>query len=175
MANPIKALARLTTKSKQIDGMGFGGTAPDNLEVAGALAFPHPFTKKKLKKEAEALGRFKYCFDDSCQKVLVLTLVNFAKEQGYKFKEETINNLCRVSVINYKHSLLKFNKETREHERYELKDSQLSALLNIGRQSFTKKHRELYNKLYDELLQLDLMVQHHLRGTLSEGEVKEAS
>ena len=164
--NPAYALAKLTTKSVQIDGTGFGGKRPDNLVIAGALAFKNPKTGKKIAKEVEALARYKYVFDDSCIKPLIDNMVLVFTESN--LKPETLENLSRVAILNYKHVQLRFNKESRTHERYELKNAQLAALIGIERQSFTQTHRGLYDDMYHHLVSLDCLLSEHVNATMGD-------
>lgn len=162
--NAAYALSKLAPKSLSIDGVGFGNKKPDTPDINGALGFKNPRTKKKIAAEVEAMARYKYVFDDSCFIQLVENLVKtFTKTT---LKPETLENMCRSAVLNYKHVLLKFNNRTGAQERYELKNAQLAALIGIERQSFTQTHRRLYDDMYDHLVSLDCAVTEHINATM---------
>ena len=95
MSNPIRELARMTTKSKQIDGMPFGGTAPDVNEVAGALAMRHPETQLKLDKHAYYLARLLYADDSSARARVKAGLLNVMLKA-----ELDVSNTCLLRMIN---------------------------------------------------------------------------
>ena len=169
MAQAAYEMSKLTAKSKSIDGMGFGGVASDKLVVAGALGMRNPETKKKLSKEAELLIRYAYAFDDSCRKSLSAALFLIFRAKPTKLEDETIWGLCRVSITTYKHTLVSYDIKTKEHTRFNLNDSQLSACIGIHRKNVAAVHRQMHDDMYQQLCVWESEASEHLSVALKEG------
>jgi hypothetical protein len=167
MAQVAYELAKLTTKSKQIDGMGFGGSGlADNLVVAGAMGMRNPENKKRLSKQAELLVRYAYAFDESCRKPLSDQLFLIFRAKPTKFEDETIIGLCRVTITTYKHTLLSYNIKTKEHTAFRLSDSQLAACIGLNRKNITSSHRRMFDEMFQQLCVWESDASEHLSATL---------
>lgn len=145
MAHPIKELANLTCKSKQIDGMGFGGIAADRLQVAGALGMRNPNTGKKIQREAYNLARFVYCMDMSHRHSVKASLLQAIKPESGKVKETTLLAIVRASLHEFIQPHTKLNKNG-EPEPAELSNKALAERIGIDPTSMTDKHEYLYRK-----------------------------
>jgi hypothetical protein len=168
MAQLAYEMAKLTTKSKHIDGMGFGGTQSDKLVVAGALGMRNPENNKKLSKEAELLVRYAYAFDDTCRKSLCATLFLIFRAKPTKLEDETLLALCRVSLVTYKHSLVTYDKTRKEQVNFRLNNSQLGALINVNRKNVTHAHTDMLDAIYQQLCIWESDASYHLNQALKE-------
>jgi hypothetical protein len=167
MAQVAYELAKLTTKSKQIDGMGFGGSGlADNLVVAGAMGMRNPENKRRLSKQAELLVRYAYAFDESCRKPLSDQLFLMFRAKATKFEDETILGLCRVTITTYKHTLISYNIKTKEHTAFALNDSQLAACIGLNRKNITSSHRRMFDEMFQQLCVWESDASDHLTATL---------
>ena len=176
MAHPIKELAKLTTKSKQIDGMGFGGQAPDNLEIAGILALPHPDTKEKLSKKAYYLARFLYCGDAMCKVRVKSALLAALREED----AQGINDVTLLKMVNA--AIREYTKPEHKKDRYgglitneqgdpvikPLSARQFADRIGVNRSSVKEIHRETYARLYQEICNLNSEVMAHILGHTNE-------
>jgi hypothetical protein len=76
MPNPIRLLAKLTTQSKQIDGMGFGGsTTSTKLDVAAVMGMKHADTKESLDRGAYYVARLYFAMINRAGFTLKLTFL----------------------------------------------------------------------------------------------------
>jgi len=169
MAQAAYEMAKLTAKSKQIDGMGFGGGGlADNLVVAGALGMPNPENHQRLSKEAELLVRYAYSFDESCKKPLIDAVYELFRAKPTKLEDKTIEGLSRVSITSYKHTLLSYDSKTKEHTTFTMNDSQFGACIGINRKNVTSAHRQMFEEMFQQLCVWESDANEHLNATLKE-------
>lgn len=150
MSNAIKELANLTCKSKQIDGMGFGGTAKDRLEVAGALGLPNPITGKKINRKAYNLARLVYCMDMSHRHYVKAALFIEVKPEAGKIKETTLMSIVMAALREFVQPHTKLNKNG-EPEPAELSNKALAERVGIDPKSLTDKHQYIYRKCLESI------------------------
>jgi len=152
MPNPIKAMAKLTCGSKQIDGMGFGGGAKvDNLEVAGTLGMKNPDTGEKLYRNAYNLARFAYCGDEQVRGYVRAALYNrLLHEDKGKIAEDTILRLVFASIREFTNPATIINKDG-EQEIVSYSKRRIAKILNIKHQSISDRHEKLYNICVEQL------------------------
>lgn len=152
MPNPIKELAKLTCRAKQIDGMGFGGNAStDNLEVAAILGMANPYSGKKLYREAYNLARYAYCADGSTKCFVKSSLLNvlLTADTG-KISEVVLLKLVLAALREFQHPKTKLAVGGFQVvESYN--DSNVANLIGIKRQSLTSKHKALYAMLVNKI------------------------
>jgi hypothetical protein len=116
MSDLAYQLAKLTAKSKQIDGMGFGGSGKnDSLDVAAALGMHNPETGNKLQNYASELGMLKFGGMDErsvkASKIIVINrLFKMLRLKRCKVKPVTLKSICGVALNDYIAPNIKFNK-----------------------------------------------------------------
>jgi len=167
MANPIKMLAKLTTQSKQIDGMGFGGAVSDKLEVAGALGMPNPNTGKKISTEAYQMARFVYVCDLK-DGIRVKARINlFAQTHKGGIKEVTALKISKAALAEFIQPKTIIDK-TGEFRIISKTSAELATDIGIKKQSFTNSHNELFNKCFAEISIWSQDAIAHLNATMCE-------
>lgn len=176
MAHPIKELAKLTTKSKQIDGMGFGGEAPDNLEVAGILGMPHPTSKKKLSRHAYYLARFAYCGDRHVAPQLKSALLSklLSVDTG-SIREVTLLKLSNAALrefISPEYKTDRYGKTISNNdgqpEIVPVSGREFARRLGVDKKSITRNHEDAYKAVYQYICELDSEVCFHIRAHQNE-------
>jgi len=176
MAELAYEMAKLTTKSKQIDGMGFGGGACDNLVVAGALGMRNAETGKKLSKWAYNLARLKWIGDKSCRHGVVSRLVFMLRQKRTKLAPETLRKLCAEALIDFVVIEYKFDKKGNkmrldEHGQPILKRSSnanIASRIGIDRKNYTSTHEMLFDKAFVYLSIWESDAANHLSAALKE-------
>lgn len=151
MPNPIKELSKLTCRAKQIDGMGFGGTTSDNLEVAAILGMCNPNTGKKLYLKAYRFARFAYCDDISYRCFVNSALLNVLLSQGTgKISESVLLKLVMTALSEFKHPATKINKDGLQVvESYSVR--RIARSVGIHHSNVKEQHQILYNSLVEQL------------------------
>lgn len=168
MAHPIKELAKLTTKSKQVDGMGFGGQAPDNLEVAAMLAMAHPDTGKKLDRHAYYLARFLYA-DDRYSRVLVKAgVLSMITNAGLELPDITLAKLINCAINEIKSPAMRLNRDTGEQEVKPVSKVEICRRLKIKGNKLPPKIDEAYSAILEQLFEWNSMALGHLRAAMKE-------
>jgi hypothetical protein len=116
MSNLVYQLAKLTAKSKQIDGMGFGGSGKNNsLDVAAALGMHNPATGNKLPNYAVELGLLIGLGMDersvkASKRIVLNRLFKMLRLKRCKVKPATLHSICVASLADYIKPNIKFNK-----------------------------------------------------------------
>lgn len=151
MPNPIMELSKLTCRAKQIDGMGFGGTTSDNLEVAAILGMCNPNTNKKLYLKAYRFARFAYCDDIQYRGYVTASLLNILVMKGTgKLSEGVLLKLAQTALHEFKHPATKINKSgEQEVESYSVR--KLAKLVGVHHSNMKNKHKDLYSLLVEQL------------------------
>ena len=157
----------MTTKSKQIDGMGFGGTAPDVNEVAGALAMRHPETQLKLDTHAYYLARLLYADDSSARARLLNVMLKAELDVSNTFLLRMIN--CAIKEIQK--PIMRLNRETGEQEIKPTSKVQLCKRLGIKGNKLPAKISEAYSQVLEQLYLWNSEAISHVRATMREDEV----
>lgn len=151
MPNPVKELAKLTCRAKQVDGTGFGGAVSDNLEVAAILGMPNPDTGKKLYREAYNLARYAYCADGSTKCFVKAALLHeLIKADTGKISETVLLRLVNTSLREFQHPKTKLCARG-EQVIQSYNDSEVASQIGIKRQSLTTKHKALYGMLVNRI------------------------
>lgn len=169
VTNSIKLLAKLTTQSKQIDGMGFGGAATDKLEVAGALGMPNPNTGKKISNEAYQMARFVYVHDKVCGIIVKDRINAFAQKNKGGIKEATALLISKAALAEFIQPNTIINKEG-QRSIIAKTNAELSNDIGIRKQSFTASHSELFNKCFAEISIWSQDAISHLNATMDNQE-----
>lgn len=168
MACPEKELAKLTTKSKQIDGMGFGGEAPDNLEVAAMLAMAHPDTGKKLDRHAYYLARLIYA-DDRYSGVLVKAgTLSVITNAGLELPDITLAKLINCAINEVKSPAMRLNRDTGEQEVKPVSKVEICRRLKIKGNKLPPKIDQAYSAILQKLYEWNSEALSHLRAAMSE-------
>lgn len=170
MAHPIRELARMTTKSKQIDGMGFGGTAPDVNEVAGALAMRHPETQLKLDTHAYYLARLLYADDSSARVRVKAGLLNVMLKAELDVTDACLARMINCAVIEIQSPIMRLNRKTGEQEIKPTSKVQLCKRLGIKGNKLPVKISEAYNQVLEQLYYWNSEAISHVRATMREDE-----
>lgn len=165
MAHPIIELARLTARSKQIDGTPFGGQAADNLEVAAAMGMRNPVTGKKLSREAEFVARYAFCLDSGARVRVKAALLRVIAQEAGKMREDTLIRLCNSALREFISPESVLNKAG---QRVIIPKSKhrIAHELGISHSSFTDRHQELYNVAFAQLSTWADHVVSHLRASM---------
>lgn len=162
MAHPFIELAKLTAKSKQIDGMGFGGTVADNLAVAGALALRNPETGKKISREAYNLARFVFVGDSGHRFKVKAALYERVQRDTGNLREETVFKLCNAALREFLVPKTRLNK-LGEQEIVAKTNHALANEIGISHKNYTETHDNLYRKALSELYIWSNEVSHHIK------------
>ena len=170
MSNPIRELARMTTKSKQIDGMPFGGTAPDVNEVAGALAMRPPETQLKLDKHAYYLARLLYADDSSARARVKAGLLNVMLKAELDVSNTCLLRMINCAIIEIKSPIMRLNRNTGEQEIKPTSKVQLCKRLVIKGNKLPVKISEAYNQVLEQLYLWNSEAISHVRATMREDE-----
>lgn len=168
MAHPIRELSKMTTKSKQIDGMGFGGIAPDVNEVAGALGMRHPETKEKLDRHAYYLARLLYA-DDKSSRVHVKAGV-MAIMQGTDLPNIDIIKLINCAIKEIQSPIMRLNRKTGEQEIKPVSKSEICRRLGIKGNKLPTKVENAYNAIIQQLFTWNDMALRHVNAAMKEDE-----
>lgn len=150
MANSIKLLAKLTTQSKQIDGMGFGGVTNDKLEVAGALGMANPNTGKKISTEAYQMARFVYVGDLSCGIKVKARINALSQKHRGSIKEVTALLIGKAALAEFIMPNTTLDK-TGQRVPVAKSSAEQASDFGIKKQSLTASHSALFNTCYAEL------------------------
>lgn len=176
MSNLVYQLAKLTPKSKQIDGMGFGGSGSnDNLDVAAALAMRNPDTGNKLPSYASELGLLIGLDMDkrsvkSSKLIVVNRLFKMLRLKRCKVKPVTLHRICVTSLDDYITPKIKFNKfgkmqVDKKGEPIIKIHSKASQARSVGlsASSFTATHTDLLDSAFRYLCEWESDASEHLR------------
>lgn len=166
MAHPIRELARMATKSKQIDGMGFGGTAPDVNEVAGALAMRHPDTQEKLNRHAYYLARLLYADDKTSRVHVKAGVMCVMLEQEIDIADVTLAKLVNCAIKEIQSPVMRLNRKTGEPELKPTSKSELCRRLGIRGNKLPAKIHEAYGAILDQLYLWDAAAVSHVRAAM---------
>jgi len=163
----IKLLAKLTTQSKQIDGMGFGGSVSDKLEVAGALGLPNPNTGDRISDEACDLAYFAYVGDNVCAGRVITRLELFCQANKGKMRDATAESITIAAVREFMHPKIKpgIDGQPRHFKRT---DAELAESIGIAKQSYTRAHNDLLNKCLGLLSQWSNEAIFHINSTMGD-------
>tara|TARA_Y100000766_G_scaffold274123_1_gene275801 strand:+ start:513 stop:1028 length:516 start_codon:yes stop_codon:yes gene_type:complete len=168
MAHPIKELAKLTTKSKQIDGMGFGGQAPDNLEVAAMLAMANPDTGKKLHRHAYYLARYLYA-DDKYSGVHVKSgVLSIMVKSDLKIPEVGLLRLINCAVKEIRSPVMRLNRETGEMEIRPTSKREICRRLGIKNGRLPTNIDEAYSAILQQLFEWNSEALRHISATMDD-------
>lgn len=171
MAHPIKELAKLTTKSKQIDGMGFGGQAPDNLEVAAMLAMANPDTGKKLHRHAYYLARLLYA-DDRYSGVIVKSgLLSVMTNADLDIPDFSLKRLVSCAIYEIQSPAMKLNRKTNQQEVKPLSKVEICRRLKIKGNKLPPKIDEAYSAILQKLFEWNSDALSHLRAAMRDENV----
>lgn len=168
MAHPIRELARMTTKSKQIDGMPFGGTAPDVNEVAGALAMRHPETQEKLNRHAYYLARLLYADDRSARVHVKAGVMAVMVEKGVDVPDIALARLINCAIKEIQSPVMRLNRETREQEVKPVSKSEICRRLDIKGNKLPRKIEEAYGLVSQQLHDWNSDALRHVRAAMRE-------
>tara|TARA_B100001063_G_scaffold246739_1_gene287320 strand:+ start:9781 stop:10296 length:516 start_codon:yes stop_codon:yes gene_type:complete len=168
MAHPIKELAKLTAKSKQIDGMGFSGEAPDNLEVAAMLAMANPDTGKKLNRHAYYLARFIYA-DDKYSGVQVKSgVLSIMVKSDLKIPEVGLWRLINCAVKEIRSPVMRLNRETGEMEIRPTSKREICRRLGIKNGRLPTNIDEAYSAILQQLFEWNSEALRHISATMDD-------
>jgi hypothetical protein len=170
MANPIREIGRMTTKSKQIDGMGFGGNAPDVNEVAGALGMKHPDTGKKLIRPAYYLARLLYADDPSSRVHVKASLLNVMSNASINITDITLNRLINCAIKEMQTPIMRLNRKTGVQELKPWSKSEICRRLDIKGNKLPAPISEAYNKIMAVVLTWNSDALSHVAAALREDE-----
>lgn len=170
MANPIRELARMTTKSKQIDGMPFGGVAPDVNEVAGALAMRHPDTGYKLDRHAYYLARLLYADDASSRVHVKAGVMGIMTKAGLDITDVAVAKLINCAIQEIQKPIMRLNRKTGEQEVKPTSKSEICRRLNIKGNKLPAKIEEAYNAILDQLFTWNDLALRHVNAAMREDE-----
>ena len=168
MANPIREIGRMTTKSKQIDGMGFGGNAPDVNEVAGALGMRHPITGKKLERAPYYLARLLYADDSSSRVHVKASLLNVMSTAGLDVTDITLNRLINCAIKELQTPVMRLNRKTGLQEQKPCSKSEICRRLCIKGNKLPVKISEAYNKTLQVLFAWNSDALRHVSAALED-------
>lgn len=166
MAHPIREIGRMTTKSKQIDGMGFGGVAPDNNEVAGALAMPHPDTGEKLNRTAYYLARLLYADDRSSRVHVKAGVMSVMVAHEIDLPDITIARLINCAVKEIQEPAMRLNRKTGVQEVKPTSKSEICRRLGVKGNKLPRNVESAYGEILDQLFKWDSLAQSHVRAAL---------
>lgn len=170
MSHPIRELARMTTKSKQIDGMGFGGTAPDVNEVAGALAMRHPETQLKLDRHAYYLARLLYADDRDSRVHVKVGVMAVMTKSDIDLPGTAIARLINCAIKEIQSPIMRLNRKTGEQEVKPVSKSEICRRLKIKGNKLPTKVEEAYNAILQQLFTWNDMALRHVNAAMREDE-----
>lgn len=170
MAHPIRELARMTTKSKQIDGMPFGGTAPDVNEVAGALAMRHPDTQEKLNRHAYYLARLLYADDRSSRVHVKAGVMGVMVTKSIDLPDVTIAKLINCAISEIKSPIMRLNKASGEQEITPLSKREICRRINLKGNKLPIKVEDAYNAILLQLFEWNENALKHIYAAMRENE-----
>lgn len=167
MTNPVRLLAKLTTQSKQIDGMGFGGSVIDKLEVAGALGLPNPNTGKRISNEAYQLARFVFVDDRMCGVRVKARLNLFCQERRGNLKETTTLMISRAALEEFIAPSIKLGKDGRPEQSH-LTNAEIAKRIGIAKQNYKAVHDKLFNECLQQISVWSSDALSHIDATMGE-------
>jgi hypothetical protein len=170
MAHPIRDIGRMTTKSKQIDGMGFGGTAPDVNEVAGALAMCHPDTGEKLNRCAYYLARLLYADDRSSRVHVKAGVMCMMLEKEVDLPDVTVAKLVNCALKEIQSPIMRLNRKTGVQELKPTSKSEICRRLDIKGNKLPDKISIAYNQTLEQLYLWNAAAISHVRAAMREDE-----
>jgi hypothetical protein len=179
MSNLAYQLAKLTAKSKQIDGMGFGGSGKnDSLDVAAALGMHNPETGYKLANYAIELGLLIGLDMDErsvkASKIIVIKrLFKMLRLKRCKVKPVTLQGICVASLDDYIKPNIKFNKSGKmqvdsngEPIIKSRSKANMASDIGISGSCFTATHQSLLDSAFWYLSGWESDASEHLTETL---------
>lgn len=170
MAHPIREISRMTTKSKQIDGMGFGGVAPDVNEVAGALGMRNPNTGNKLNRHAYYLARLIYADDRSSRVQVKAGIMAVMSKCEIDLPDITVAKLINSAVREIQSPNMRFNRSTGEQEIKPVSKSEICRRLEIKGNKLPAKIEDAYNAILQQLFEWNDLALSHVNAAMREGE-----
>jgi len=170
MAHPIRELSRMTTKSKQIDGMWFGGTAPDVNEVAGALAMAHPDTGNKLNRHAYYLARLLYADDRSSRVHVKAGVMGVMVEKEIDLPDVSVAKLINCAIKEIQRPIMRLNRKTGEQELKPTSKSEICRRLGIKGNKLPAKIEDAYNAILQQLFDWNSSALSHVSAAMREDE-----
>lgn len=170
MAHPIREISRMTTKSKQIDGMGFGGQAPDVNEVAGALGMRHPDTGEKLDRHAYYLARLLYADDKSSRVHVKAGVMNVMVESNIDLADVVIAKLINCAIKEIQSPIMRLNRKTGEQEVKPVSKSEICRRLEIKGNKLPTKVEDAYNAILQQLFTWNDIALRHVNAAMREDE-----
>lgn len=172
MAHPIRELSRMTTRSKNPDGMPFGGVAPDVLTIAGALGMRHPDTGEKLDQNAYYLARILHAGDNTSltrrkfRTGAVIKLIPLVSEVEGVIALKLFN--CALKEIQS--PIMRLNRKTGEQEVKPVSKSEICRRLDIKGNKLPTKVEEAYNAILQQLFDWNDMALRHVNAAMREDE-----
>lgn len=170
MAHPIRDIGRMTTKSKQIDGMGFSGTAPDVNEVAGALAMAHPDTGNKLNRHAYYLARLLYADDRSSRVHVKAGVMGVMVEKEIDLPDVSVAKLINCAIKEIQMPIMRLNRKTGEQELKPTSKSEICRRLGIKGNKLPVKIEDAYNAILQQLFDWNSSALSHVSAAMREDE-----
>jgi len=170
MSNPIRELARMTTKSKQIDGMPFGGIAPDANVVAGALAMRNPVTGLKLERPAYYLARLLYADDKSSRVHVKAGVSAIMIKSSIDIADISLAKLINCAISEIQSPILRLNRKTGQQEIKPVSKREICRRLDINGAKLPTKIEEAYNAILKQLFTWNEMALRHVYYSMREDE-----
>lgn len=170
MSHPIREISKMTTKSKQIDGMGFGGMAPDVNEVAGALAMAHPDTGNKLNRHAYYLARLLYADDRSSRVHVKAGVLAVMVEKEIDLPDASVVKLINCAIKEIQSPIMRLNRKTGEQELKPTSKSEICRRLGIKGNKLPVKIEDAYNAILQQLFDWNSEALSHVNAAMREDE-----
>ncbi len=156
----------MTTRSKNPDGMTFGGVAPDVNEVAGALAMRHPDTQQKLDTHAYYLARLLYADDTDVYEEVETGLRRVMIQEDIDLPDDTVANLMVRAMAEIKCPRMRLNRTTGEQEPKPLSKSEICRSLGIKGNKLPVKIEDAYNAIIQQLFTWNDMALRHVNAAM---------
>jgi hypothetical protein len=153
MPNPIRLLAKLTTQSKQIDGMGFGGsTTITKLDVAAVMGMKHADTKESLDRGAYYVARLIFCDDKSSRVHAKANLLGYlmSVDTG-NIADETLLKIVGAALREYQNPATKINKISGEQEKTVYSNREIARNVGINHKSLSSLHQRVYSLVVQQI------------------------
>lgn len=160
----------MTTRSKNPDGMTFGGVAPDVNEVAGALAMRHPDTGNKLDRHAYYLARLLYVDDASSRMYVKAGVLSLMVKADIELSNTLIVRLINCAIKEIQSPIMRLNRKTGEQEVKPVSKSEICRRLDIKGNKLPTKVEEAYNAIIQQLFTWNDMALRHVNAAMREDE-----
>ena len=170
MAHPIRELSKMTTRSKNPDGMPFGGVAPDALEVAGALAMRHPDTGEKLIRHAYYLARLLYADDRNSRAHVKAGVMSVMIEKEIDLPDVSVAKLINCAIKEIQMPIMRLNRKTGEQEIKPTSKSEICRRLGVKGNKLPVKIEAAYNAIIQQLFTWNDLALRHISAAMREDE-----